>query len=61
MGRRADIIVTACVLLSLLLDVASCVIAFAAGPAWACVTFIAACYLVLLTMFVVMYEGRDNG
>ena len=61
MSRRTDIIVTACALLSALLALASCVIAFIAGPAWACVTFVAACYLVLLAMFVVEYVGRDDG
>jgi len=40
---------------------ASCIIAFTMGVAWACVTFVAACYLVLLAVFVVMYVGRDDG
>ena len=61
MSRRTDVIVTACVLLSALLALASCVISFIVGVAWACMTFIAACYLVLLAMFVVMYVGRDDG
>lgn len=61
MSRRTDIIVSACAVLSALLALASCVIAFAAGPAWACVTLAAACYLVLLAMFVVEYVGRDDG
>lgn len=61
MSRRTDIIVSACAVISALLALASCVIAFAAGPAWACVTFAAACYLVLLAMFVVEYVGRDDG
>lgn len=59
MSGRADVIVTVCVLLSVLLALASGVIAFAAGPAWSCVAFVAACYLVLLAMFVAMYAGRD--
>lgn len=61
MSRQADFIVTICVLFSVMLAGASCILAFTAGPAWACVTFIAACYLVLLAMFVVTYVGRDDG
>ena len=61
MSRRTDIIVSACAVISALLALAWCVIAFMAGPAWACVSFAAACYLVLLAMFVVTYVGRDDG
>ena len=61
MSRQTDFVVTICALLSALLALASCVIAFTAGPAWACVAFMAACYLVLLAMFVVTYAGRDDG
>jgi hypothetical protein len=61
MSKRTDIIVSACAVHYALLAFASCAIAFTAGPAWACVTFVAACYLVLLAMFVVMYVGRDDG
>lgn len=61
MSRRTDIIVSTCAVLSALLALASCALAFIVGPAWACVTFVAACYLVLLAMFVVMYVGRDDG
>ena len=61
MSSRSDIIVTACVLLSMLLALASTVIAFTVGAAYACITFVAACYLVLLAMFVTMYMGRDDG
>lgn len=60
MSRRTDIIVSACAVLSVLLALASCALAFTLGPAWACMTFIAACYLVLLAMFVVEYVGRGD-
>lgn len=58
--NRSDVIVTVCVLASLLLAVVSCAIAFAAGPAWACLSFSAACFLVLLAMFVTMYMGNGS-
>lgn len=61
MSRRTDIIVTMCALVSVLLALASCVLAFTVGVEWACMTFIAACYLVLLAMFVVTYVGRNDG
>ena len=61
MSRQADFVVTICVLLSVMLAGASCILAFTMGVGWACVTFMAACYLVLLAMFVVEYVGRDDG
>lgn len=61
MGRRADIIVTACVLLSLLLAVSSLVLVAVTGAAYATVSIVAACYLVAVAMFVVAYSGRNDG
>lgn len=55
MIRRTDIIVSSCAVLSVLLALASCVLAFTVGVAWACMTFVAACYLVLLAMFCCIY------
>ena len=60
MSRQADFIVTICVLFSVMLAGASCILAFTMGVGWACVTFTAACYLMLLAIFVVMYVGRDD-
>lgn len=61
MSRRTDAIVTVCVLLSLFIAVMSVVIGLVAGAAYACLAFSAACYLVLLAMFVVMYVGGGDG
>ena len=61
MSRRTDIIVTACAPLSMLLSLASIAIAFTVGVAWACLSFLAACYLLLFAYFVVAYVGRGNG
>ena len=61
MSRRTDAIVTVCVLLSLFIAVMSVPIYLFAGAACACLAFCAACYLVILAMFVVLYVGGGDG
>lgn len=61
MSNREDVIVTACILVSLALAVSAAPIAISGMVGIACLVFIAACYLVLLAMFVVAYVGRGDG
>ena len=60
MNNRGDVIVTACILVSLVLAVSATPIAVSGMFGVACLVFIAACYLVLLAIFVVEYVGRDD-
>lgn len=57
MSNREDVIVTACILVSLALAVSATPIAVSGMFGVACLVFIAACYLVLLAIFFEMYES----
>ena len=57
MNNRGDVIVTTCILVSLVLAVSTAPIAISGMVGIACLVFIAACYLVLLAMFFEMYES----
>ena len=59
MGSRSDVIVTACVLLSIALCLSTPFAAFTGALDWACYLFVGACYFVLLAMFVTMYGGSE--
>ena len=61
MYGRSDAIVTAFVLLSLASAVMSIVCALVAGVGYAVLAALAACYLVLLAMFVISYIGGGDG
>lgn len=60
MSGRADVIVTACVIMSAAMCLVSPFLAFSGALDWACYLFVGACYFVMLAMFVTIY-GRNDG
>lgn len=61
MSRRSDVIVTTCVVASLVFD-ATATVVMAMGNADVAVCALgSACYLVLLAIFAILYVRRDDG